>query len=142
MNDLTQKEFDRKYENTKDRFNEFGSRVTFLRMLSSEAVKQFEDNSLDFVYIDGNHDYKYVEEDIRIWYPKVKKGGYLCGDDVYSHDEKEHDADKNVVRVWSRDQYGTPTCWGKYGTYMACKTNEELFGITFHFEENQFAVQK
>jgi hypothetical protein len=111
-------------------------------MTSAEAVKQFQDKSVDFVYIDGNHDYKYAEEDIRLWYPKVKEGGFLCGDDVYSFDEKEHDSSNNVLRVWYRDSTGTPTCWGKYGTFMACKTNEQTFGIRFRFEENQFSVRK
>src|SRR3989344_1780949 len=33
---------------------------TIVRKTSMDAVKDFEDNSLDFVYIDGHHGFKYV----------------------------------------------------------------------------------
>jgi predicted O-methyltransferase YrrM len=52
-----------------------------LRLKSIEAAKQFEDNSLDFVHIDASHDYESVLEDIIAWYPKVKQGGIISGDD-------------------------------------------------------------
>lgn len=48
---------------------------------SNEVVKQFKDESLDFVYIDGNHVFEYVVEDIALWSPKVRKGGIICGHD-------------------------------------------------------------
>lgn len=41
----------------------------------------FDDASLDFVYIDGSHEYEHVLADIEAWLPKVKKGGMLAGDD-------------------------------------------------------------
>jgi hypothetical protein len=72
MNTLSQTEFDQKFETVRERFSSFGSRVEFLRMESIEASKQFEDNSVDYVYIDGNHDYKYVLNDIMAWWPKIK----------------------------------------------------------------------
>jgi len=48
---------------------------------SMKAVKRFKDESLDFVYIDGNHSYESVKEDIREWSKKVKKGGIVAGHD-------------------------------------------------------------
>lgn len=54
------------------------------RMASVEGAEMFEDGSLDMVYIDGNHKYEFVKEDIRVWLPKIKKGGFLCGHD-YGH---------------------------------------------------------
>lgn len=53
-----------------------------IRMSSVEASKLYEDVSLDFVYIDGAHDYDSVYDDIQHWYPKVKVGGYIAGDDL------------------------------------------------------------
>ena len=41
----------------------------------------FEDNSIDAIYIDGNHSYEAVIEDIKNWSPKVKQGGLIIGDD-------------------------------------------------------------
>lgn len=60
-------------------YKDFGNR--YLRMTSIQASEYFEDESLDFVYIDAIHDYEHVKEDIKVWLPKVKKGGVLCGDD-------------------------------------------------------------
>lgn len=54
-----------------------------LRMDTFEASKLFEDNSLDFVYIDTAHEYDHVSKEILAWYPKVKIGGILAGHDIY-----------------------------------------------------------
>lgn len=143
MNDLTQEQFDAKYNNTKKRLTtKYGNRVVFLRMTSEEAVKQFEDESLDFVYIDGNHDFEYVYKDIDLWYPKVKVDGILCGDDVYSRNLNDYDKDHNVYIVWSRDDKGNPTCWGRYGTYPALLKHQELYKRRFLLEGTQFAMEK
>lgn len=58
-----------------------------IRKTSMEALKDFEDESLDFVYIDGNHKFKYVAEDMCEWYKKIKKGGIVCGHD-YIHPKR------------------------------------------------------
>ena len=41
----------------------------------------FAPESVDFVYIDANHSYTYVRDDIQTWLPKVKKGGIIGGHD-------------------------------------------------------------
>jgi GR25 family glycosyltransferase involved in LPS biosynthesis/predicted O-methyltransferase YrrM len=66
---------------------------------SNRAVKSYNDNSLDFVFIDGNHSYDNVYEDITLWIKKLKPGGIISGDD---YDEKEF---PNVVRA-VRDALG------------------------------------
>jgi hypothetical protein len=53
----------------------------FIKEFSVDAVKHFEDNSLDFVYIDGNHAEPYVSQDIEMWTKKVRKGGIVSGHD-------------------------------------------------------------
>jgi predicted O-methyltransferase YrrM len=55
--------------------------ITPYRMLSHEAVERFEDNSLDFVFIDASHDYDNVMNDLKAWYPKVKQNGVFAGHD-------------------------------------------------------------
>jgi len=55
--------------------------ATVIRKDSMEAVKDFENNSLDFVYIDANHMFDYVVKDIIEWAKKVKKGGIVAGHD-------------------------------------------------------------
>ena len=57
-----------------------------LKMLSEEAVEQFDNNTFDFIYIDANHAYEYVKHDLELWYPKLKKGGIIMGDDYTIND--------------------------------------------------------
>ena len=54
---------------------------------SNEAYLDFEDNSIDAIYIDGNHTYDGVKEDIIYWSPKVKPGGLIVGDDYLTFSE-------------------------------------------------------
>lgn len=58
--------------------------ITPIRKSSIEASKQFEDNSIDIVYIDAGHLYEDVKSDIESWYPKVKPGGIISGHDYDS----------------------------------------------------------
>lgn len=55
--------------------------VTPVRLSSMDAVKQYKDNSLDFVLIDGSHEYEDVVNDITEWLKRVKPGCMLAGDD-------------------------------------------------------------
>jgi len=52
-----------------------------IRKTSLEAFVDFEERSLDAVYIDAEHDYNSVLSDIRVWKDKIKIGGILCGHD-------------------------------------------------------------
>jgi len=73
------------YENTVKRLAPYPN-CKIVRKTSMEAAKDFEDESLDFVYIDGNHQLKYVIEDLSEWSKKVKKGGIISGHDyIYTN---------------------------------------------------------
>lgn len=54
-----------------------------LKEYSVDAVKRFADKSLDFVYIDANHQYSFVIDDLTWWSRKVKRGGIVAGHDYY-----------------------------------------------------------
>lgn len=47
-------------------------------MYSEEAVDLFEDESVDLIFVDGNHSYEYVKQDIELWWLKVKMFGCLA----------------------------------------------------------------
>ena len=48
---------------------------------SVDFAQCFKDNETDFLFLDGNHDYEFVINDINAWFPKVKVGGIFCGHD-------------------------------------------------------------
>ncbi|KCV82564.1 hypothetical protein ATO10_06466 [Actibacterium atlanticum] len=55
--------------------------VEFLRGTAAEMMPQVEDESLDFVYIDGDHRYESVKIDLALAYQKIKPGGIIAADD-------------------------------------------------------------
>lgn len=69
---------------TQERLAQFNDRITWYIMDSQEASREIQDNSLDFVYIDASHTYRDCYMDIRVWYPKIKPEGVLCGHDFFS----------------------------------------------------------
>ncbi len=82
------------YSNVIHNIRGFEDRAFMLRMKGEYASELFEDESLDFVYIDANHTYQGVKDDINLWFPKVKKGGLLLGHDYLpSRMYKEGDKD-------------------------------------------------
>lgn len=54
-----------------------------IKKTSMEAVEDFADESLDFVYIDGNHEFRYIAEDLVEWTKKVRTGGIISGHDYF-----------------------------------------------------------
>ncbi len=62
--------------------------VTLIKKLSLDAVNDFDNNSLDFVYIDACHFFDDVMQDIINWTKRVRKGGIVAG----------HDYNPNVSR--------------------------------------------
>jgi hypothetical protein len=57
-----------------------------LKMSSDKAALLFDDASLDFVFVDGDHGYEAVKRDLHGWFPKVKPGGVLAGHDYINND--------------------------------------------------------
>ena len=68
-------------EEAMERTSLYSDRRIVHKLISEDAAPLFEDKSLDFVFIDAEHTYECVKQDIYLWYPKVKSGGILCGHD-------------------------------------------------------------
>jgi hypothetical protein len=79
----SQVEMDQVYDRVLQRFETeiADGAVVIHRSTSAEAAAEFEDASLDWVYVDGNHLYEYVQTDLALFAPKVRPGGLLAGDD-------------------------------------------------------------
>ena len=60
------------------------SRIVTVEKASMDAVRYYEDESLDFVYIDADHTFDFVMQDIIEWSKKVRPGGIVAGHDFLS----------------------------------------------------------
>ena len=74
-----QKEQNKNFTHAKNTLKEYKSKIKFIRKKSEDTADSIPNHSLDFAYIDGNHNYKYVEKDIKLFYQKIKPGGVLGG---------------------------------------------------------------
>ena len=90
------------YETFLDNLQPVKKYFNALRLESVKAACLFEDESIDFVFIDASHDYNSVKSDIMAWYPKVKKGGVIAGHD-YVVDSLEFEVDKVVNELFPND---------------------------------------
>jgi hypothetical protein len=82
--------------------------VVVHRMTSKEAVADFDDESVDWVYIDGDHHYAAVKSDLELWYPKVRPGGILSGRDFGLDDRWWGDGVTRAVREFAAESYAPP----------------------------------
>lgn len=72
--------------------------VTFIQEPSNVAVRLFDDESLDAVYIDGDHRFNCVIEDIKLWLPKLKFNGVLSGHDYCENGGVRRAIDKLIQK--------------------------------------------
>ena len=70
-----------RYNSTVERLKNYPANI--IRATSMDAVRDIQDGSLDFVYIDANHHFDYVMQDIIEWSKKVRDGGLVSGHDYY-----------------------------------------------------------
>lgn len=102
---------------------------TLIREISETASNQFEDNSLDVVYLDADHSFTGCSNDIDYWYPKVKPGGILAGHDYCNgNPQKGHvygviQAVALLVEEHNLDLFVTSD---PYPSWMIVKGNQNL----------------
>lgn len=115
---VTQSKLESFYEITIERTKHFPN-AKIIRKSSMEALEDFKDGELDAVYIDANHKYEFVKEDIREWTKKVRAGGIVSGhdytrrkgqDDIYGVVQAVKELDREIT-LWKGDN--TPS-WSFY----------------------------
>ena len=119
-------------------------RAVMIRCTSEVGSDIFSNESLDFAYIDANHAYDFVKQDIELWWPKVKKGGWLCGHDFLKIDwwnDPNFDANGIDKHIWSEESYH-----GLFGVNPAveefCKETKNNAYITNEFFGSWFVKKK
>ena len=108
-----------------DNIRQVKSYVCPIRSDSAQASQQFADYSIDFVYVDAEHTFSAVKRDIELWWPKLKVGGVLAGDDWCFFDEhcNEFGVKKPLrsslgrVDLRSASKLASPTQTGNNGLY-------------------------
>ena len=91
-----------------------GYNVNIIRKTSAKALEDFEDESLDFVYIDANHSFPYISHDIYEWNRKVRKGGIISGHDYM---------------LLGRDPYGLRVCHVRFAVDIYAR----IFGLKNYY---------
>lgn len=91
------------------------NKVVFYEEDSNIAAKKIEDESLDFIFLDSYLTYEQAKNDLKIWFPKVKKNGLFAGHDyvceaVYNS-VNEFRLENNIKNTMS--VYDSCWCWIK-----------------------------
>lgn len=92
--------------------------TTIIRKPSMEYAVKVPHASIDFVYIDGSHEFDYVMTDIIEWGARVKTGGIISGHDYIDGvfkcdviDAVNTYAEKHGIKVVYLTDERTPTWW-------------------------------
>jgi hypothetical protein len=72
--------FDKMEKAMQKRLKPYKNKYVHIKKMSENAVNDVPSN-LDFVYVDGNHDYKHTLQDIELYYDKLKENGVIGGHD-------------------------------------------------------------
>ena len=65
----------------------YADRARILRKYSHDAAREFKRGGLSMVYLDGNHRFENVTQDIYDWWPLIQSGGILAGHDFYNRED-------------------------------------------------------
>jgi len=98
---VTQKGFEGNYEEATARLSKYPN-YRLVRSYSMDALKLFEDESLDFVYIDANHDFLNFIQDLHFWLKKIKPGGIMSGHDYANFSYRKHNHVKRALDAYAR----------------------------------------
>lgn len=82
-------------------------RIVVHRMLSHDAAPLFPDGHFDWAYVDASHFYDDVKRDLQAFWPKLRVGGYLLGDDYDRRGIWDHGVTRAVDELRRQDSVET-----------------------------------
>lgn len=101
------------YQQYKTNIIDVEHRIIEMRDYSTEAAFFINDETLDFVFIDAQHDYDSVCEDIKAWLPKIKAGGFISGHDYDPDPERNYGVIQAVTDTLGEITTGDNFTWMK-----------------------------
>jgi hypothetical protein len=101
------------------------ARRFILRGKTSEVIEQITDGELDLAYIDGDHTLRGIAIDLIRLYPKVRTGGFVCGDDFNRS-------------VWQHKTSFEPTLVFPFAVYFAEAVGATIYALPY----SQFCLHK
>lgn len=116
---------------TKDVFTIYRNNLTELDLMdvvvpvmstSANAAEFIADNHFDLIFIDADHRYSYVKEDIKLWLPKVRPGGILCGHDCEGNTYNESYIEQDYV---GNKHHGV--CKAVHEVFPACEIQHDIW---------------
>lgn len=96
----SQEDLDAAYVTAKQRLASY-SNYEIIKDFSMDAIKKITNESLDFVYIDANHEDPYITQDIVEWSKKIRSGGIISGHD-YMRPKRNGRNDFHVIRATNK----------------------------------------
>ena len=87
---------DKIFSNVSNIANSYFKNITLIKNSFDDALKSFENQSLDIIHIDGFHSYEATKNDFENWFPKLKDDGVLLMHDISSLGD-----DFGVVDFWN-----------------------------------------
>lgn len=86
-NNVYQQDHDGRYYYVANRFKKeiYNGVVSIMRKMSLEIAASFDDEFFDWIYLDANHSYQNVLNELMAYFPKVKSGGFILGDDFVNN---------------------------------------------------------
>jgi hypothetical protein len=97
---ISQFKMEHAYHKALEKLQPFGAKCAIVREYSQRAVLNFDDGSLDFVYIDANRSYGAVWDDLTAWSRKVVPGGLVVGCCYYDERDSSVGQVKAAVNDW------------------------------------------
>lgn len=88
VTNLAQEEQNKVYREARAKLKPFGRRSKIIRQFSHQAAPKFINYLFDFIYLDANHSYEYIKEDINLWWPRLNYGGVLAGHDYLTEENQ------------------------------------------------------